>query len=62
VSITGSRRTVRAPKASWEAGDAELSTDTVDKLGTQVDDTLARVHTPWTTLWKQPEHVRRSRA
>ena len=40
-------------RASWEASDAELSTGSVDKLGTHVDDTLAQVHTPWTTLWKQ---------
>ena len=27
----------------------------MDKLGTHVDDTLAQVHMPWTTLWKQLE-------
>jgi hypothetical protein len=58
VWITGSRRTVRAHEASWEASEAELSTGSVEKLGTQVDDTLAPVHMPWTTLWKQRDHLR----
>lgn len=55
------RETVRAPDRPGEASATQLSTGTVDKLGTSVDDTRVGVYTPWNGLWK-PDRAKLGRA